>query len=109
MFTVYKLKEYTRKRDVHFYKLQQSLLSGITAITRIADMTTKSKTLDKSQTEQTRQLALDALSLCAITNFILNVQRKFFMKPDIGKIMLLCVLQISHRLSCYLGMTSQNP
>ena len=41
-----KMKEYTTKRNVHFYKLQQSLLSGITAITRIADMTTKSKTLD---------------------------------------------------------------
>ena len=80
-----KLKEYTRKRDMHFYKLQQSLLSGITVITRIADMTKKSKTPDKSQTEQTRQLALDALSLCAHTNFNLNVQRKFLMKPDIGK------------------------
>ena len=48
-------------------------------------MTTKSKTLDTCETEQTRQLALDALSLCAHTNFNLNVQRKFLMKPDIGK------------------------
>ena len=59
-----KLKEYTRKRDMHFYKLQQSLLSGITVIiTRIADMTKKSKTLDKSQSDQTTGVGC-TLTMC---------------------------------------------
>ena len=79
-----RLGEYTKKRDFNLYKIQQVLIKGIIPVIKIADLC-MSGDLRGDQAQQAKRLALESLSLLTHTNYELNIQRKLFMKPDIGK------------------------
>ena len=78
-----RLGEYTKKRDLNLYKIQV-LIKGIIPIIKIADLC-MSGNLIGEKGQQAKRLALESLSLLTHTNYELNIQRKLFMKPDIGK------------------------
>ena len=79
-----RLGEYTKKRDFNLYKIQQVLIKGIIPVIKIADLC-MSGDLNGERGQQAKRLALESLSLLTHTNYELNIQRKLFMKPDIGK------------------------
>ena len=79
-----RLGEYTKKRDFNLYKIQQVLIKGIIPVIKIADLC-MSGNLIGEKGQQAKRLALESLSLLTHTNYELNIQRKLFMKPDIGK------------------------
>ena len=79
-----RLGEYTKKRDFNLYKIQQVLIKGIIPAIKIADLC-MSGNLIGEKGQQAKRLALESLSLLTRTNYELNIQRKLFMKPDIGK------------------------
>lgn len=78
------LGEYTKKRDFNLYKIQQVLIKGIIPVIKIADLCMSSN-LNGEKGQQAKRLALESLSLLTHTNYESNIQRKLFMKPDIGK------------------------
>jgi hypothetical protein len=63
---------------------QQVLIKGIVPVIKIADLC-MSGDLSGDKAQQAKRLALESLSLLTHTNYELNIQRKLFMKPDIGK------------------------
>ena len=80
------LKEYTKKRDIRVFKLQQALDKGIYPIARIIDMAMSLKNLDGEHCKQVKKLALEAMSLLTHVHSELNVHRRLLMKADIGKV-----------------------
>ena len=80
------LKEYTKKRDILVFKLQQALDKGIYPIARIIDMAMSFKNLDGKHCKQVKKLALEAMSLLTHVHSELNVHRRLLMKADIGKV-----------------------
>ena len=82
----HQLKEYTKKRDIRVFKLQQALDKGIYPIARIIDMAMSLENLDGEHCKQVKKLALEAMSLLTHVHFELNVHRRLLMKADIGKV-----------------------
>ena len=79
-----KLRENTRKRDLHMAKMQQALVKGIIPITQVPDTAMGAKSLDLDEIQLVKKRCLEALSLLTDVNYELNIQRRFLMKPDIG-------------------------
>ena len=80
-----KLREFTKKRDLQLYRLQQSLVKAIIPVARLVDISMSAKTLDSEKTQDIKRIGLEALSLLTHVNYELNTHRKMAMKPDIGK------------------------
>ena len=79
-----KVREFAAKRDGHLLKLQKALIKGIIPVARMTDMVLKQKSLGKEDIDKLKKLGLDALSLFAHTNYELNIQRKYLIKPELG-------------------------
>ena len=80
-----RLRDSTKKRDVYMYKMQQALVKGIIPVARMADELMSAKSLDSEQVLSMKKLSLEALSLLTHVNYEVNMQRRFLMKPDIGR------------------------
>ena len=75
-----KLREFTRKRDLNVFKIQQALVKGIVPVIRITDMAmTANGSLDKDQLQDIKRMGLDALSLLAHSNYELNMMMMMIM------------------------------
>ena len=58
-----RLKEFTKKRDLQFYKIQQALIKGILPVARIADKLMTAKSADTEECQEMKKLGLEAMSL----------------------------------------------
>ena len=80
-----RLRDFTKKRDLQFYKIQQALTKGILPLVLIVDqlMVTKSPTAEECQSM--RKLGQEVMSFLTHASYEINMQRRVFLKPDIGK------------------------
>ena len=80
-----RLREFAKKRDLQFYKIQQALTKGILPLVRIVDQLMLAKSLTEQECQSTRKLGLEAMSLLTHASYEINMQRRLLLKPDIGK------------------------
>ena len=80
-----RLREFTKKRDLQFYKIQQALIKGILPVARIADKLMTAKSADTEECQEMKKLGLEAMSLLTHASYEINMQRRLLLKPDIGR------------------------
>ena len=80
-----RLREYTKKRDLQFYKIQQALIKGILPVARIADKLMVAKSANAEECQEMKKLGLEAMSLLTHASYEINMQRRLLLKPDIGR------------------------
>lgn len=80
-----RLREFTKKRDLQFYKIQQALIKGILPVARIADKLMVAKSANAEECQEMKKLGLEAMSLLTHASYEINMQRRLLLKPDIGR------------------------
>lgn len=80
-----RLRDYTRKRDVEIFKIQQALIKGILPIIRITDKVINAKSLGEEDCQSLKKFGLESMSLLTHASYELNMQRRQLMRQDIGK------------------------
>ena len=91
-----RLREFTKKWDIQFYKIQQALIKGILPVARIADKLMTAKSVNTEQCQEIKKLGLEAMSLLTHASYEINMQRRLLLKPDIRReYSALCSSQLS--------------
>ena len=80
-----RLREFAKKRDPQFYKIQQALIKGILPVVRIADKLMTVKSANTEECQEMKKLGLEAMSLLTHASYEINMQRRLLLKPDIGR------------------------
>ena len=80
-----RLREFTKKRDIQFYKIQQALIKGILPVARIADKLMTAKSANTEDCQEMKKLGLEAMSLLTHASYEINMQRRLLLKPGIGR------------------------
>ena len=80
-----RLRDFSKKRDLQFYKIQQALIKGILPVARIADKLMTAKSANTEECQEMKKLGLEAMSLLTHSSYQINMQRQLFLKPDIGR------------------------
>ena len=70
-----RLRQFTKKRDLQFYKIQQALIKGILSVTRIADRPMVAKSAHAEDCQEVKKLGLDAMSLLTHASYKIKMQR----------------------------------
>ena len=80
-----RLREFAKKRDLQFYKIQQALTKGILPLVRVVDQLMVAKSLTEQECQSMKKLGLEVMSLLTHASYETNMQRRLLLKPDIGK------------------------
>jgi len=104
-----RLREFTKKRDLQFYKIQQAIIKGILPVARIANKLMTAKSANTEECQEMKTLGLEATSLLTHASYEINMQRRLFLKPDIGReYSALCSSQLQFIQTYSLETTSRN-
>ena len=80
-----RLREFTAKTELQFYKIQQALIKGTLPVARIVDKLMVTKSANAEECQEMKKLGLEAMSLLTHASYEINMQRRLLLKPDIGK------------------------
>ena len=76
-----RLREFTKKRDLQFYKIRQALIKGILPVARIADKLMTAKSANTEECQEMKKLDLEAMSPLTHASYEINMQRRLPLKP----------------------------
>lgn len=80
-----RLREFAKKRDLQFYKIQQAFTKGILPLVCIVDQLMVAKSLTEQECQTMKKLGLEVMSLLTHASYETNMQQRLLLKPDTGK------------------------